>query len=327
MASLPFEYEVSHSRVRTNGIWMHVAEKGEGPHLVLLLHGFPQTWYAWRHQMAFLAARGFRAVAPDLRGFGDSDSPLSPAAYTIPHLVGDLVGLLDHFGHRQAFVVGHDWGAVAGWFLSLFRPDLVKGLVALSSPYSPRSPGTRILESYKPLGDGFFITQFQKPGRAERAFARYDYLTVMKKLLLHNKKEILIAPPEMEIIDFLETPATLPSWITEEDLQVYADKFQESGFTGPLNYYRAMDLNWELLGPWDGAKITVPTKFIIGNKENGFEAAGAKDYIQGNIFKNLVPNVEVVILDGHRFIHEERAQQVCDEILNFFHKHSIESQL
>ncbi|PKI69994.1 hypothetical protein CRG98_009597 [Punica granatum] len=238
-----FQYEVNHHRIKTNGIYIHVAELGEpGAPLVLLLHGFPETWYSWRHQMRYLADQGYRVVAPDMRGYGDSDSPLSPESYTVFHLAGDVLGLLDHFGEQQAFIVGHDWGAVAGWFLSLFKPDRVKGLVALSAPYSPRSPDIKTIESFKQLGDGFYISQFQKPGRAERAFARYDYLTVMKKFLLINKTDILIAPPGMEIVDYLETPSLLPPWITEEDLQVYADKFQESGFTGPLNYYRAMDL-------------------------------------------------------------------------------------
>ncbi|GFY80333.1 alpha/beta-Hydrolases superfamily protein [Actinidia rufa] len=207
-------------RIKTNGIWINIAEKGTGP-LVLLLHGFPEFWFAWRHQITHLANHGYHVVAPDLRGYGDSDSPLSPSSYTIFHVVGDLIGLLDHFGEQQAFVVGSDWGAVAAWYLSLFRPERVKAL---------------------------------EPGRAERAIARYDYLTVMKKFLLINKTDMLIAPPGMEIIDYLETPSFCPSWITEEELQVYADKFQESGFTGPLNYYRAMDLNWELLAPWQGSK-------------------------------------------------------------------------
>ncbi|KAF8410543.1 hypothetical protein HHK36_003074 [Tetracentron sinense] len=218
-----------------------------------------------------------------------------------------------------AFVVGHDWGAVVAWYLCLFRPDRVRGLVILGVPFFPRSPTSKTIESMTQMyGDGFYISQFQEPGRAENAFARYDYLTVMKKFLLINKTDLLIAPPGMEIIDFLETPSLLPTWITEEELQLYADKFQESGFTGPLNYYRAMDLNWELLAPWQGSKVTVPTKFIIGDKEIGFESHGTRDYIEGGVFKSLVPNLEVaVIVDGHHFIQQEKAQEVTDEILSF----------
>ncbi|KAB1201943.1 Bifunctional epoxide hydrolase 2 [Morella rubra] len=316
--------EVNHQRIKTNGIWMHIAEQGEGP-LVLLLHGFPEIWYSWRHQITFLANHGYHAVAPDLRGYGDSDSPLSPNSYTVIHLAGDLIGLLDHFGEKQAFVVGIDCGAIAGWHLSLFRPDRVKGLVALSAPYFQRSPCFGAVEHHRKLfGDGSFVCQFQEPGRAERAFARYDYMTVMKKFLLLNKTDFLVAPPDMEIIDYLETPSVLPEWISEEEVQVYADKFQESGFTGPLNYFRAMDLNWELLSPWQGSKITVPTKFIVGDKDIGFESIGTREYATGDVFRGLVPNLEVVILDGHHYIQQEKAQEVSDEILSFIRKLSTD---
>ncbi|XP_022841633.1 uncharacterized protein LOC111365374 [Olea europaea var. sylvestris] len=312
---------VNHQRIKTNGIWIHVAEKGTGP-LVLLLHGFPEIWYAWRHQITFLANHGYHVVAPDLRGYGDSDSPLLPSSYTFFHVVGDLIGLLDHFGVQQAFVVGIDWGALAAWYLSLLRPDRVKAVIALTVPISPRSPNVKYLESFEQMfGNDFYICQFQEPGRAERSFSRYDYLTVMKKFLLLTQTDLLIAPPGMEIIDYLRTPSFLPSWITEEELQVFADKFQETGFTGALNYYRAMDLNWELLAPWEGSKITVPAKLIIGDKDIGFDSGGRREYIEGNIFKNLVPNHEVVIIDGHHFIQQEKPQQVSDEILSFLKKH------
>ncbi|XP_062144274.1 uncharacterized protein LOC133851735 [Alnus glutinosa] len=316
--------EVNHQRIKTNGIWMHIAEQGAGP-LVLLLHGFPEFWYSWRHQITFLASHGYHVVAPDLRGCGDSDSPLTPNSYTIIHLVGDLIGLLDHFGEQQAFVVGHDWGAVAGWHLSLLRPDRVKGLVTLSVPYFQRSHSYAAVDHFRQtFGEGCFICQFQEPGRAERAFARYDYLTVMKKFLLSAKRDYLVAPLGMEIIDYLETPSVMPKWITEEQLQVYADKFQESGFTGALNYYRAIDLNWELLAPWQGSKVTVPTKFMIGDKDLGFESIGTREYVTGDVFKGLVPNVEVVILDGHHFIQQEKAQEVSDEILSFLNKFTMD---
>ncbi|KAJ4714302.1 Epoxide hydrolase 2 [Melia azedarach] len=312
--------DINFQRIRTNGIWMHVAEKGTGP-LVVLLHGFPEFWYSWRHQITFLADNGYHVVAPDLRGCGDSDSPLNSSSYSILHLVGDIVGLLDHFGAQQAFVVGHDWGAVIGWCLSTFRPDRVKGFVSLCVPFYQRDPNNKTIESCrKVFGDDLYLCQFQEPGRAERAFARYDYLTVMKKFLLITKTDNLVAPLGMEIIDYLETPAILPPWITEEELQVYADKFQESGFTGGLNYYRAMDLNWELLAAWNGTKVTIPTKFIVGDKDIGFECNGTREYVTGGAFKRLVFNLEVVILDGHHFIHQEKAQEVSEEILSFISK-------
>ncbi|XP_013605700.1 PREDICTED: bifunctional epoxide hydrolase 2-like isoform X1 [Brassica oleracea var. oleracea] len=234
--------EVREQRIKTNGIWLNVVEKGDnGGPLVLLLHGFPETWFSWRHQIDFLSSHGYHVVAPDLRGYADSDSPPSHESYTVSHLVADVIGLLDHYGTAQAFVSGHDWGATIGWSLCLFRPDRVKGFISLSAPYFPRHPNLKPLEFFKSFGDGLYISQ--KPGRVEAAFAKHDILTVMRKFLLTTRTDYLVAPPDTEIIDDLEMPSTIPDWITDDELQVYAYKFQRSGFTGPLNYYRAMDLN------------------------------------------------------------------------------------
>ncbi|XP_058209390.1 uncharacterized protein LOC131322171 [Rhododendron vialii] len=315
--------DIAHRRVHTNGIWIHFAEKGkckEGP-LVLLIHGFPQLWSSWKFQMDRLVETGYRVVAPDMRGYGDSDCPPDPASYTVFHLVGDLIGLLDNLGEKQAFVVGHDWGAQVAWYLCLFRPDRVKALVNMGVPYRPQSPVKPVDFMTKIYGEGFYVSQFQEPGRAERSFSKYDCLTILKKFLLIDSPDLLAAPPGTEIIDFLETPSSLPAWITEEELKTCAAKFEKTGFTGALNYYRAMNLNWELLGPWRGAKITVPTKFIVGNKDAGFESFGTKTYIEGEEYKSHVPNMEVVVIDGHHFIHQERAQLVSNEILSFFNNH------
>ncbi|KAF3592164.1 hypothetical protein DY000_02026456 [Brassica cretica] len=282
-----------------NGIWLNVAEKGdEGRPLVLLLHGFPETWFSWRHQIDYLSSHGYHVVAPDLRGYGDSEFLPSHESYTVSHLVADVIG----------------------WSLRLFRPDRVQGFISLSVPYSPRDPNLKPSEFSKTFGDGLYITQFQKPGRAEAAFAKHDCKTVMKKFLLTTRTDFMVAPPGTEIIDDLEIPSEIPEWITEEEIQVYADKFQKSGFTGPLNYYRAMDLNWEILAPWEGSKILVPTKFIAGGRDIG--AKETMEYVKGEMFKSIVPNVEVVVIeDGHHFIQQEKAKQVSEEILSsFFNK-------
>ncbi|KAM7252079.1 hypothetical protein ACFE04_023962 [Oxalis oulophora] len=315
--------KVSHKNmIKTNGISLHVVEKGTGP-LVILLHGFPMFSYIWRHQVDFLAERGYHVVAPDLRGFGDSDSPPSPSSHTMFHIIGDIVGLFDHFGDQQAFVVGHGWGAMVAWHLGLFRPDRIKGIVALSVPYFQRDPNKSFLQNYRQsFGDGFYVWQFQEPGRSERSFARYDNLTIMKKFIGITKAENLTAFPGKEVIDCLETPFVLPPWISEDELLVYANKFKETGWTGPLNHYRAINMNWEQLAPWQDAKITVPSKLIIGDKDWGFEST--INYVQGDNSKYLVPNLEVTILvEGHHYIHIEKPQEVSQEILSFFHKLSV----
>lgn len=159
---------IQHRIVKVNGINMHVAEKGEGP-LILFLHGFPELWYSWRHQITALASLGYRAVAPDLRGFGDTDAPPEVTSYTCFHVVGDLVGLIDILApnHEKVFVVGHDWGAIMAWLLCLFRPDRVKALVNLSVVFDPFDPDTSVsnnnrieaLRAY--YGDDYYMCRFQ----------------------------------------------------------------------------------------------------------------------------------------------------------------------
>uniref|UniRef100_A0A8R7V4G5 AB hydrolase-1 domain-containing protein n=1 Tax=Triticum urartu TaxID=4572 RepID=A0A8R7V4G5_TRIUA len=155
---------ITHRSVETNGVRLHVAEAGPaGAPVALLLHGFPEVWYTWRHQMRALAAAGYRAVAPDMRGYGGSDAPPGgPDQYTALHVVGDLVALIDSLGEKQVFVVAHDWGAMIAWSLCLFRPDRVKALVALSVPFSPRSPARKPVDGLKALyGDEYYICRIQ----------------------------------------------------------------------------------------------------------------------------------------------------------------------
>ena len=152
---------IEHRTVEANGIKIHIAEKGEGP-VILFLHGFPELWYTWRHQIQALASLGYRAVAPDLRGYGDSDAPADGTCYTSLHVVGDIIGVLDAIGADQVFVVGHDWGAYMAWYLCLYMPDRVKALVNLSVPFSPRNPRRKPLDSLSALfGDDYYICRFQ----------------------------------------------------------------------------------------------------------------------------------------------------------------------
>ncbi|KAI3526859.1 hypothetical protein L1887_06125 [Cichorium endivia] len=153
--------KIQHGKIKVNGINMHVAEIGEGP-AVLFIHGFPELWYTWRHQMLYISSKGYRAIAPDLRGFGDSEAPPSSASYTVFHIVGDLVCLLDSLGLDKVFLVGHDWGAIISWYLCLFRPDRIKALVNMSVVYQPRNPSVKPVELMRQtFGDDFYICRFQ----------------------------------------------------------------------------------------------------------------------------------------------------------------------
>lgn len=152
---------VVHRTVEVNDIKLHIAEKGEGP-LILLLHGFPELWYSWRHQILDLSSLGYHVVAPDLRGYGDSEAPTSISAYSCVNVVGDIVGLINVLGAEEAFVVAHDWGAIVAWYLCLFRPERVKAFVCLSVPFMPRNPHMKPVEAMRAqFGDDYYICRFQ----------------------------------------------------------------------------------------------------------------------------------------------------------------------
>uniref|UniRef100_A0ACD5VS60 Uncharacterized protein n=1 Tax=Avena sativa TaxID=4498 RepID=A0ACD5VS60_AVESA len=306
------------------GVRLHVAETGpeDGP-AVLLVHGFPDLWYGWRHQMAALAARGFRAVAPDLRGYGDSDAPAAAGSYTTFHLAGDLVALIADLGQPQVFVAGHDWGANVAWQLCLLRPDLVRALVNLSLVYNPRrSEGTPLQAIRAFCGEDHYMCRFQDPGVAEAEFALYDHRHKFKAILGMRNSAPIILSKGKTFFESLDSDGTLPAWLSEEDISYYADKFEKTGFTGGLNFYRCMDLNWELSAPWTGASVKVATKFIIGDLDALYNAPGVKDYIHKGGFKANVPNLEdVVILEGvGHFLNQEKPDEVSEHICEFFSK-------
>jgi len=158
--------DITHRTIETNGIRMHIAEAGSGP-LVLMCHGFPESWYSWRHQLRALAAAGYHAVAPDMRGYGKTDAPEAIDQYTLFHLTGDMVGLLDGLGEQQAVVAGHDWGAPVAWHCALFRPDRFRAVIAFSVPFRPRvavRPTTVMSQTEDAV---FYQLYFQTPGVAE----------------------------------------------------------------------------------------------------------------------------------------------------------------
>jgi pimeloyl-ACP methyl ester carboxylesterase len=169
--------EIKHRIIETNGIRMHLAEQGEGP-LVLLCHGFPESWYSWRHQLLALAEAGFRAVAPDMRGYGGTDQPWEIDQYTLLHSIGDMVGLLDVLGVKQAVIVGHDWGAPMAWAAAVLRPDRFRGVLALSGPFGPRGPSRPTTVMPQSADMFFYQLYFQTPGVAEEEFERDVRLTV-----------------------------------------------------------------------------------------------------------------------------------------------------
>jgi pimeloyl-ACP methyl ester carboxylesterase len=310
--------KIEHSTVTTNGINMHVASIGSGP-VILFLHGFPDLWYSWRHQLLSLSSLGYRCIAPDLRGYGDTDAPPSSESYTVFHLVGDLIGLLDSLGIEKVFLVGHDLGANVAWKFCLFRPDRVNALVSLSVPNLPRNPTVNTLDGFRALlGDDFYMCRFQKPGEAEEDFAKGGIAEILKKFFVTLKPKPLIIPKATGFRGFPKVQ-NLPSWLTEEDIDYYATKFNKTGFTGGLNYYRAVNLNWELMAPWTGAQVKVPAKFVIGDLDLVYHFPGFQDFIHKGGFKKEVPDLrDVVVMEGAaHFINQEKPEEINAHIYDF----------
>ncbi|WP_250004982.1 alpha/beta fold hydrolase [Actinoplanes sp. M2I2] len=310
---------VRYRHVEVDGLRFRLAEAGSGP-LVLLLHGFPQTSYAWRHQLVALARAGFHAVAPDQRGYPGSAAPSSVLDYSIHHLASDAVGIINALGAKNAVLVGHDWGVAVAQAVALNRPDLVRGLAALSVPLEPRGDGPPMAELRAAFGDNFYQLYFLKPGAAEREFERRTE-DVLRKALFHLSGD---APQVSDLIvdsrgltGSLPLPRRLPRWLTDKDIQVYADSFARSGFTGPLNWYRNRDRNWGQTGSWAGARITQPVLYIGGDRD-------PVAYLYG--LENLRGVVQAVATDVRSFtvmpgvghwIPEERPAEVSAALTTF----------
>jgi pimeloyl-ACP methyl ester carboxylesterase len=318
---------IRHRTIETNGIRMHLAEAGEGP-LVVLCHGFPESWYSWRHQLAALAEAGYHAVAPDQRGYGTTDRPAAIEEYTLLHLVGDLVGLLDALGAPTAIVVGHDWGAPVAWHAALLRPDRFRAVVGLSVPFRPR--GTARPTTTMPQTDDaiFYQLYFQPPGVAEAELERDPRASIRTLLywgsgdarsasLAPGSGGVGMVPRSGGFLTAREAPATLPAWLSEADVDFYAAEFARAGFRGGLNWYRNIDRNWELLAPWTGAKVTVPALFMAGDRDLVISFKGMDQLLPA--LKHFVPDLrETIILPGcGHWTQQERPGEVNAAMLRF----------
>lgn len=313
--------EITHRTVEVNGLALHLAEAGpaDGP-VVLLLHGFPECWYSWRHQLRDLAAAGFHVVAPDQRGYGGSDAPEAIDDYTVLHLVGDAIGVLDAVGADRAVVVGHDWGAPVAWHTALLRPDRVRGVAALSVPHLPRPSAPPTVGMARRFGAGFYQLYFQEPGVADAELGA-DPRATFRRLLSATSgggaSTGLVVPPGGGFLDTLPEPARLPDWLTEHDLDVYVDAYRPRGFTGGLNWYRNLDRNWALTAAWAGATITPPALYLAGDQD--LVVAGVPfDGLVATLRRSVVDLRSAVSLPGcGHWTQQERPEQVTAAILDF----------
>jgi pimeloyl-ACP methyl ester carboxylesterase len=264
---------IRETRIEANGLGFYLGEAGnpEQP-LVLMLHGFPECWASWRFQLPVLAESGYYAVAPDLRGYGGTDAPEGVAAYSQRELVRDVVALIEALGHSEAVLVGHDFGSALAWQVARENPEKVRGLVALSVPYGGPAPEPPTETMKRRFGDHFFyMLYFQQPEIPERELEADvgDSLRRIFHALSGDADMNQVFGPRKGggFLDTMPRPAEQPHWMREVDLDYYVSRFREHGFTGPLNWYRALDLHWRQTRRDQHWQITPPTIFIAGRQD------------------------------------------------------------
>jgi pimeloyl-ACP methyl ester carboxylesterase len=314
--------EPQFQRIATNGVHLRCVVEGEGP-LAILVHGWPESWYSWRHQIGPLRDAGYRVVVPDVRGYGGSDKPQPVEAYDMASLIGDVLGLIDHFGEKQAVLVGHDWGAPIVWNTTALHPDRVRAVAALSVPYSPRGKISSI-ELWRKIYAGRFFYQlyFQEPGVAEAEFEA-DVRTALRKLYFagsgNYERGMFRADKasQARMLDALPDPEVFPAWLGAADLDYFVGEFERSGFRGPLNRYRNQQRDWEQLTALTGARITRPTCFIAGSRDGVLRFVPDVDLVEN--MKRWVDDLRICELiegAGH-WIQQERPQRVNELLLEF----------
>ncbi|HEY1973128.1 MAG TPA: alpha/beta hydrolase [Pseudonocardia sp.] len=337
--------------VRANGQRIHLVSAGSGP-LVLFCHGFPESWHSWRHQLTALADAGYRAVALDMRGYGRSAKPPSVSDYRITELVADCVGVVQALGETSAVIVGHDWGAPVAWTAAWTRPDVFRAVAGLSVCFGGRGlmglPGNPLGERRPSLverelaGPGllFYQEHFRsEAGSAEvrddvrgwlRAaaygfsaapplppqLAGVDLTALPEDMLGQYVRTALCLPPGSRLVDRLPPPPeVLPDWITEPDLDLLVGEFERTGLEGGLNYYRCVDLNWELLAGYAGTPVSVPSLFLGGDRD--VATIWAAEAIR------LLPTTQsdlrgsIILPDCGHWIQQEKADEVNAALLEF----------
>ncbi len=306
---------IKHQYTSVNGIRYHYAEAGEGP-LVILLHGFPELWYSWRHQLPALRSAGYHAVAPDLRGFGESQVTEQVADYSLTNHAKDIKALIDHLGATEVFIIGHDWGANLMWIMPMLYPDVVKGVVSLSIPFYPQPRDPAEIREKWPNA----FTNFHKKGATEAEFnedpERFFRLffyglsgEAPKEMIdtLYTKK-----PDNDHVLDDFREPERLPAWLSQNDLDYYVTAFKKTGLTPALNFYRNDE---DYLNQKEIYKkgISQPVLFIGGANEAAVRFGSMEP------MKQALPNLrKTVVLEhcGH-WLQQEKPEAVNREIISF----------
>jgi pimeloyl-ACP methyl ester carboxylesterase len=308
-------------KLKVNGITLRAVVEGRGP-LCILVHGWPEGWYSWRHQIEPLVAAGYRVCVPDVRGYGGSDKPHAIEAYDLASLSGDVVGLIDALGAEQAILIGHDWGAPIIWTTSIVHRERVRAAVGLSVPHFGRASQPAIDTLRAIYADRFFYQiYFQEPGPAERELEA-DVRTALRKIYFGGSGELSDAarggfghkPAGARMLD--DMIDQMPSWLTEQDLDYFAREFEQSGFRGSLNRYRNYERDWAAL-PQLSEQITQPALFITGTRDPVLHFIPGLDVVEfiAPMYDDLRGKI---VLEGvGHWTQQERPQAVTQAILEF----------
>jgi pimeloyl-ACP methyl ester carboxylesterase len=309
--------------VKTNGIDMAVYEMGPKDGLpVVLCHGFPELAYSWRHQLPALAAAGYRAIAPDQRGYGRTSRPPNIPDYDMPHLTGDLAGMLDALGLKKAIFCGHDWGGLVVWQMPLYYPDRVAGVIGVNTPFLLRPPIDPIMGMRAMYGEHMYIVYFQKPGEADTALAK----DVGKSFRFFMRKTGMTAevyktlPKEARNLELVKAiQSNEAEWrgevlLTPEEMKVFVDAFTRTGFTGGINWYRNITRNWELSGTME-QKVHVPGLMIMAEDDVVLSPAMADG------MEMFVPDLERVLIQrcGH-WTQQEHPEETNAAMIGWLRK-------
>ena len=317
---LPNQFQLQ--MLQTNGITVRAAIEGEGP-LVIMVHGWPELWYSWRHQIKPIAEAGFKVLAFDVRGYGGSDKPHAVEAYVMQELMNDIIGLIDSQNESKAILIGHDWGAPMVWNTAALYPERVAAVAGLSVPYRKRAPVSTI-DLWRKFYAGRFFYQlyFQQEGVAEREIEA-DLRTALRKIYYSISGDApsldgwLNRPAGGGLLDGMIDPDQLPEWLNEADLDYFVENFVAGGLRGPINRYRNQTRDFETLAQMGVAPVHQPSCFIAGSKDvvrrfvANFDAYADVDSLCTDM------RVNTIIEGAGHWVQQEAADAVNTALIEF----------